>query len=95
MHSDVPASPSESKRLLFVTAADDDDDSRWLLDVRARLISGESLREQVPPNWNQDMEVTRTQLLLDESFFYFKCRMNLNLCLSLSEVSSVDSAWNK
>lgn len=58
MHLDVPASPTESKRLLFVTPTADDD-SQWLLDVRARLISGVSLCEQVPPNWNGDMEVTR------------------------------------
>lgn len=63
MHSDVPASQTESKRPLFVTAADDDD-SQWLLDVHARLISGVSLCEQVPPNWNQGVEVLQLQRLI-------------------------------
>lgn len=58
MHSDVPASRPESKRRLFVTPTDDGD-SVWLLDVRARLLSGRSLCEQAPPNWNRDTEGTQ------------------------------------
>lgn len=77
MHSDVPASQTESKRPLFVTDADDGD-SQWLLDVHARLISGVSLCEQVPPNWNQDVEVSQS------SFFFFTPNTyRINVYLSL------------
>lgn len=71
MHLDVPGSPTESKRLLFVTPTDDDD-SQWLLDVRARLISGVSLCEEVPPNWKGDMEVTSCSSRNPFLFFYSK-----------------------
>lgn len=82
MHLDVPASPAESKRLLFVTPTDDDD-SQWLLDVRARLISGVSLCEQVPPNWNGDMEVTSCSSWQMNPFLFFFSKQRMKMYLSL------------
>lgn len=83
MHLDVPASPTESKRLLFVTPTDDDDDSLWLLDVHARLISGVSLCEQVPPNWNGDMEVTSCSSWRTDPFLFFFSKHRMKTYLSL------------
>lgn len=88
MHLDVPASPAESKRLLFVTPTDDDD-SQWLLDVRARLISGVSLCEQVPPNWNGDMEVTSCSSWQMNPFLFFFSKQRMKMYLSLDRSISL------